>query len=346
MNSQVKALLTGFAVTSAAFCAVGTAAQAADFYKDKNIELVVGSSPGGGYDVYARLIARHIDRYIPGKPTIITQNMPGGGSGKAATYIYEVAPKDGTVIGGLFPGAIIGPLLDTRVKVHYDPTKLVYLGSADSGTRVCATMSTSPIKTFTDAQKTKTIVGASAAGGSTRDYAVLLNKLAGAKFEVVAGYKGSADILLAVERDEVNGLCGFDWTSFKTQKPDWIRDRKINVLVQVGPEPEPELTKMGVPEIWKFLKNEDDRKVVELIVAQQVFGRPYVVPPGTPKDRVEILRNAFTAVLKDKKLLAESDKSRLSITPASGRKVQDLVTKLYASPKSVVQRAKDVMSVD
>jgi tripartite-type tricarboxylate transporter receptor subunit TctC len=338
--------MTGLAVTSAALCAP-VAAQAADFYEGKNIEFVIGSAPGGGYDTYGRLMARYIDNYIPGKPTIVPKNMPGAGSGKAATYIYDVAPKDGTAIAGIFPGAIVGPLLDDRIqaRAHYDPTKFAYLASADAGTRVCATMATSPIKTFEDAQKTKTTVGASQAGGSTRDYAVLLNNLAGAKFNVIAGYKGSASILLAMERLEVNGLCGFDWTSFKSQKPDWIRDKKVNVLLQVGPEPEPELTKMGVPEVWKYLKSEEDRQVVELIVAQQTFGRPYIAPPGTPKERVEMLRKAFASALKDKKLLADAEKARISIKPSSGKKVQELVAKLYKTPKSIVQRAKDAMAV-
>jgi hypothetical protein len=206
-------------------------------------------------------------------------------------------------------------------------------------------MKSTPIKTFEDAQKMKTTVGASQAGGSTRDYAVLLNNLAGAKFDVIAGYKGSHSILLAMERGEVSGLCGFDWTSFKSQKPDWIRDHKINVLLQVGPEPEPALTKMGVPEVWKYLKSEEDRKVVELIVAQQVFGRPYILPPGTPEARVKTLRTAFDETMKDKKLLADAEKARISIKPASGEKVQALVTKLYKTPKPIVQRAKDAMGV-
>jgi tripartite-type tricarboxylate transporter receptor subunit TctC len=326
-------------------CGAG-AVQAADFYAGKNIDLVIGSAPGGGYDTYGRLMGRYIGKYIPGKPTIVPRNMPGAGSGKAASFIYEVAPKDGTAIAGIFPGAVVGPLLDDRMQnVQYKPTKFNYLASADSGTRVCATMKSTPIKTFEDAQKMKTTVGASQAGGSTRDYAVMLNNLAGAKFDVIAGYKGSHPILLAMERGEVSGLCGLDWTSFKTQKPDWIRDKQINVLIQVGPDPEPELTKMGVPEVWKYLKTEEDRKVVELIVAQQVFGRPYIAPPGTPKDRVEILRKAFDSALHDKKLLAEAEKMRLSIKPASGEKVQDLVAKLYKTPKSIVQRAKDAMAV-
>jgi tripartite-type tricarboxylate transporter receptor subunit TctC len=320
-------------------------ALAADFYAGKTIDLIVGSAPGGGYDIYARLVAKHLGRHVPGAPNILVRNMPGAGSGKAATYLYEVAPKDGTTIAGIFPGAVVGPLLDDRVQVNYDPTKFNYLASADSGTRVCATMATTSIKTLKDAQSRKTRVGASAAGGSTRDYAVLLNNVAGTQFDVVAGYKGSASILLAMERGEVDGLCGFDWTSFKSQKPDWLRDGKVNILVQVGPEPEPELTKRGVPEAWTFIKNGDDRQAVELIVAQQVFGRPYIAPPGTPDARVETLREAFTAALKDKQLLADADRSRVSIMPSSGTKVQSLVTKLYKTPKSVVERAKDAMGI-
>jgi tripartite-type tricarboxylate transporter receptor subunit TctC len=332
--------LPGLLAGSMVAAVVAAPALAADYYAGKTIEFIVGGASGGGYDIYARTVARHMPRHIPGNPTIVVKNMPGAGSTKAAIYISTVAPKDGGSVGALMPGAIIGPLLDDKPMTKFDPTKVVYIGTADSGIRICATYQNSKIKTFADAQKQKAILGASAAGGATRDYAYLLNHTAGAKFNVVSGYKGTVDIALAMERGEVDGLCGWDWSSAKSQKSDWLRDKKLNILVQVGLDPQPELTKMGVPQVWNFIKDKTDRTVAELVVSQQVFQRSYIVPPGTPAEQVAILRKAFDATMDDKQFLAEAEKVKLSITPLSGEKVQALIDKLYATPKDLVQRAR------
>jgi tripartite-type tricarboxylate transporter receptor subunit TctC len=318
-------------------------ATAADFYAGKTIELEVGADVGGGYDIYARTLARHLGQHIPGNPTIVVKNMPGAGSGRTAIFISNVAPKDGGTLGALMPGAIIGPLLDDKTETQFDPTKVIYIGSADAGTRVCATYQSSKIKTFEDARSQKTILGATAAGGATRDYGYLLNHTAGAKFDVVAGYKGTADITLAMERGEVDGTCGWDWSSVKSQKPDWLRDHKLNILVQVGLDPNPELTKLGVPELWKYMNNDDDRRVTELVVSQQIFQRSYIAPPGTPADQINTLRTAFDATMMDPQFLADADTVRIAITPLSGAKVQDIVQKLYATPKATIERARQVI---
>jgi tripartite-type tricarboxylate transporter receptor subunit TctC len=315
-------------------------AGAADFYAGKTIEFVIGSNPGGGYDIYARAIARHITRHIPGNPTIVPKNLPGAGSAKATTFIHSVAAKDGTVMGAAFPGAIMEPLLGDRAKAAYDPPKLQYIGTADNGTRTCVTWHAAKTKTFEDAMKSKTILGASQAGGSSRDYAYMHNKLNGAKFDIVSGYKGTVDILLAMERGEVEGLCGYDWTSLKTQRPDWLRDKKVNILVQVALDPQPALTQMGVPQIWQYIKSEEDKKVAELIVTQQVFGRPYFLPPGTPAPQVKILRDAFMKTVADPAFLEEAKKLRLDIDPLDGEKVQKMVETLYAAPAAIVEKAK------
>jgi tripartite-type tricarboxylate transporter receptor subunit TctC len=331
------------AVVAAAGLAAAAAtppAFAADFYADKTIDFVVGSNPGGGYDIYARAIARHIGLHIPGKPSIVVKNMPGAGSAKAATYIASIAPKDGTVIGATFPGALMDPLLGDRAKTPYDPTKFQYLATADNGTRVCVTWHTSKTKTFADAQKQKTVLGASQAGGSSRDYAYMHNRLNGTKFEIVSGYKGSVDILLAIERGEVEGMCGYDWSSLRTQRPEWVRDNKVNILLQVAMQPEPELTKRGVPALWSFIGNDEDRQVAKLVVTQQVFGRPYFAPPGTPAAQVKILREAFMATLQDKEFLAEAEKARLDVEPLDGAKVQELVDRTYATPAHIIEKAK------
>jgi tripartite-type tricarboxylate transporter receptor subunit TctC len=318
-------------------------AAAADFYAGRTIDFEVGADVGGGYDIYARTVARHMGRHIPGNPTIVVKNMPGAGSGRTAVYISNVAPKDGATLGALMPGAIIGPLLDDKPETQFDPTKVIYIGSADAGTRICATFQSSKTKTFEDARKQKTILGATAAGGATRDYGYLHNHTSGTKFDVVAGYKGTADIALAMERGEVDGTCGWDWSSAKSQKSDWVRDHKINILVQVGLDPNPELTGMGVPELWKFIGNDEDRKVTEMVVSQQIFQRSYIAPPGTPAEQIATLRTAFDATMSDPQFLADAETVRIAITPLSGAKVQEIVQKLYTTPKPIVERARQVI---
>jgi tripartite-type tricarboxylate transporter receptor subunit TctC len=187
------------------------------------------------------------------------------------------------------------------------------------------------------------VLGASSAGGATRDYAYMHNHTAGTKFEVVSGYKGTVDVALAMERGEVDGMCGWDWSSVKSQKSDWVSEKKVNVLVQVSLEPLEELTERGVPHIWKFVPKEDDRKVAELVVSQQVFQRSYIAPPQTPAEVLGILRTAFDATMKDPAFLADAEKMKISITPLAGGKVQDLIGRLYSTPREFVERAKVVI---
>jgi tripartite-type tricarboxylate transporter receptor subunit TctC len=332
--------------TIAAVCLLligASGAWANDFYAGKTIEMIVGSDVGGGYDIYTRTIARNIGRHIPGNPTVVVKNMPGAGSGRAASYLYSVAPKDGTALAAVFPGVLVSPLLDDRVDGMFEATRFTFVGTADSGTRVCATYGSSKTRSYADALTHKTRMGSSGLGASTRDYVLFKKKTTGAQFEVVMGYKGSADILLAMERGEIDGICGWDWSSVKSQRPDWLRDGKLNLLVQVAPEPEPELTRLGVPPLWDFIRSEDDRKAVALIITQQMFQRPYLAAPGVPQAQVAILRSAFEATMRDQQFLADAQKTRIDINPLNGAALQDLVAKIYATPKSVVERAKEIL---
>src|SRR5215475_8748115 len=297
-------------------------AQSADYYTGKTVEILVGSAAGGGYDIYSRALARHWGRLIPGHPTIVVRNMPGAGGARSAVYVGSVAPKDGTVLAAPMPGAIVGPLLDEKPETGFDPVKLQYLGTADSGVRVCVTMNRSKVRTFADALTTKAVMGATAAGGSSSDYAHLHRHTSGLQFSVVSGYQGMSDTSLAMERGEIDGTCGWDWSSLKSMKPDWIRERRVNILFQVGLKPDPELTAMGVPEIWKYIKSDADRKVVELVASQQVFMRFFVAPPETPAVRVSALRAAFEQVMKDADFLSDAQRAQLSIKPLSGDNVQ------------------------
>ena len=339
-SKTFRSMVLGLCTASLATLGLSGAACAADFFAGKKVDFIIGGDAGGGYDIYARLIARHLSAFIPGAPLIVPRNMPGAGSGTAAASIFRLAAKDGTVIGALFPGVIVGPLFDDRVQNLFDPTRFNYLATADSGTRVCITGATSKVKTFEDAQKMNTVIGASAAGGSTRDYAAFHKNALGAQFTIVSGYKGTTDIMLAMERGEVDGVCGLDWTSLKSQTPNWLRDKQVNILVQDGIESEPELDALGVPPVWKFISNDTDKRAVELIVSQQIFGRPYVAPPGIPAEQLKQLRDGFMAVMKDKTFLEDAEQGRVDVTPLSGEKVQAVVEKLYAEPKEIVQRAK------
>src|SRR5262249_52637258 len=290
-----------------------TPAAAADYYAGKTIDLVVGNYPGGGFDIYARALGRHLGRNIPGQPTVVVKNMPGAGSAKAGHHIQNIAPKDGLTIGAVTPGAIIGPLLDEKPEAIFDPMRVTYLGTSNSGARICATYTTSKVKSFADLLAQKARLGAVSPGDAVHDYAYLIKRTTNAQIDVVAGYKGTLDLALAMERGEVDGACGWDWSSAKAQKPDWIRDGKLHLLAQLGPKESPELTRMGVPQIWTYMKDEAARKVHETVVSQQAFTRPYFVAMGTPPELVSTLRTAFNATMRDPQYVADAEKLRIDI---------------------------------
>jgi tripartite-type tricarboxylate transporter receptor subunit TctC len=320
-----------------------TPAPAADFYAGKTIDLIVSNAPGGGFDIYARAIARHMQRHIPGNPTIVVKNMPGAGGARAGYHVNTVAPADGLTIGAIMPGTVMAPLLDDKPDTSFDPSKVLYLGTANSGTYVCVTSNDSRIKTLDDALRQKTVMGGVAAGNSINDIANLVKRTTGAQFNLISGYRGTVEVTLAIERREIDGTCGWNWSSAKSQKPEWVRDHKLNYLAQISLQPNAELTQLGAPEIWRYIRNADDRKVAELVVSQQSFERPYFVAHGTPADLTNILRDAFDATMRDPQFLVEAQKIGVDISPISGPKVQALVQQLYATPKDIIERAKQAI---
>lgn len=323
--------------------ALATSPATAQLYAGKTITLIVGSAPGGGYDIYSRILSRHMPKHLPGNPTIVVQNMPGAGSMKAAEYLFSIAAKDGSVFGMVFPGALVEPLFDNTKKFRFEPTKFEFIGSADSGVRLCVTFHTSKIKTFEDAMKMESSFGGSGPGSSTTDYAVFLNALAGAKFKIVNGYKGSRDTIIAMERSELDGLCGLDSGSFKAMRPNWFNNPKLsNMIIQTSLEPDKDLEKLGVPSLWKYVSGEK-RKIAELILAQQEFHRPYLAPPGTPAANMAALRKAFDASMADKALLADATKAGLSIEPKSAATVEKLIKGMYGSPPDLVAKARKAL---
>jgi tripartite-type tricarboxylate transporter receptor subunit TctC len=344
MLLKSRTFRTGLTALAAAVALATPSARAADYFAGKSIDLLIGAPAGGGYDIYARALARHYGRHIPGQPVIVSKNMPGAGSARAAGFISTVAPKDGTAIAAIMPGAVMGPLFDEKAEALFDPTKVNYLGTANNGTRVCVSRKDSKIKTFDDALTQKAAFGGVSSNDSTREYGYMHKNTAGAQYDVVSGYSGTAEIALAMERGEIDGACGWDWSSFKSQRPDWIRDGKVNLLLQVGLEPNAELTRMGVPSVFKYVKSDEARKVVELVISQQVFQRSYIAPPGLPAEQLETLRSAFDATMSDRQFLGDAEKIRIDVSPLSGAKVQALVQKLYATPKDIVARARQAIT--
>jgi tripartite-type tricarboxylate transporter receptor subunit TctC len=318
-------------------------ASAQEFYANKTVTLIIGGGVGAGFDLYGRALARHFGNHILGRPNIVVQNMPAAGSLALANHMYARVPRDGLTVGMIFPGVVVGPLLDEKMPATFKPAEFLYLGSANVSIRVCATYRTSKTRTFDDALVRETTIGANAPGGSLFDYAHFLRNELGARFNVVRGYPGSNDILLAMERGEVDGVCGLDWSSLQSQRPHWVKEKAMHVILQAGIDTDAALAAIGAVPMWNYVKDTDTRAVLELIVSQQVFGRPFILPPGTPPDRVDLLRKAFDATVADPAFRADAEKLSLDVAPATGVRVQDLVAKLYAAPASVVARARKAM---
>src|SRR5262245_44866991 len=337
-------------LTTAVFAAVLTNSPSlaqdavAQFYQGKQVKVVVGSSAGGGYDTYARLVARHIGKYIPGNPAIVPVNMPGAASNTAAAYVYNAAPKDGTVIGALQTASVMDPLFGDRTRIQHDPAKFLYLGSATIDYYICLARSDAAVKSFADLLTTELVAGASAPGTSTRDFPVLLNNMVGTKFRIVAGYPGSREITLALEKGEVQSLCGFSWSSLQVQHPDWLKSGFIRVLAQEHDKGHPALNKMGVPLTVDFAKSPENRTIMELFYSSETFGRPYMLAPGVPAERAAALRKAFLQALADDGAKAEAHKLGLDLEPISGEELQALAEKIYATPAPVVERAKQAVT--
>jgi tripartite-type tricarboxylate transporter receptor subunit TctC len=327
-------------------CAIGPgwAQDVADFFRGKTISLIIASPSGSEYDNYARLIAKHLGAHIPGNPKVVSANMPGTSGHVAAAHIYNEAPKDGTVIGAILPETITEPLWVGMGKVQHDPQKFIYLASANSESYDCFVRSDTPIKTMRDALAREVVLGATADRGPTRDDPTLLNNLIGSRFRVEAKYREPRDILAAIEKSEVDGVCGMSFSSMSAQRPDWIPKGVVHILVQENIKGTALATKMGAPLATEYARSGADREVMALAYAQQAFGRPYILAPDTPADRVAALRKAFIDTLHDKQLLAEAHAALIEINPLSGEQVEALVGKLYDTPAPLVERVRDALA--
>ena len=310
------------------------AAPASDFYKGRTINVIIGYSAGGGYDLYARVLSQHMGKHIPGNPNVIPQNMPGAGSVKAAAYVFSAAPKDGTVIGtfarGIPATALIG-------QAPLDARKFTWLGSATKDVTLCVSWSASPVKTWNDVLTKQTTFGGEGPAGDPDIFAKLYKNVFGAKIKLATGFPGTTDVTLAMQRREVDGLCGISWSTVKARYGNWVKEKKLNILLQAADAKAPDLP--NVPLAQDFAKTTEQKQMLDFAMAGEILARPFVAPPGIPEDRKAILRAAFDATLRDPAFLADAAKTMIDIDPVSAAEAEAIVNKLYALPKDVVQKA-------
>jgi tripartite-type tricarboxylate transporter receptor subunit TctC len=307
----------------------------------KTVRMIIGFGPGGGYDLWGRVVARHIGKHLPGSPTVVPQNMPGAGSYNATNYIYNVAPKDGTVMGIIARDAALGPITGAS-GARFDPLKLTWLGTPTTETNVCIAMNTPKVKVKTakDLFTTQLIVGDTGVGTGTHSYPKALNGLLGMKFKLIGGFPSSSDVFLAMERGEVDGICE-SYDSVTGKRPNWIPEHKVNILFQGGTEPNPELK--GVPFVLDLAKTPQDKQALEFLYAGQGIGRPFIAPPGMSADIVKMVRDAFTATMKDPEFVADAKKQKLDVEPKTGEQLESLIKRIYATPKPIVNKIAELI---
>jgi tripartite-type tricarboxylate transporter receptor subunit TctC len=330
---MIKMRWLGFAVVTALISTPATAQEKIE----KPINLYVAGTAGGGIDLYARVVARYLGRHIPGNPAVNVQTMPGAGGIRAANFLAQQAPKDGTAITTFAGGPILEPLIGSR-KTDYDSSRLTWIGAVTKDVGLCVAWSASPFKTIKDAQRQQMVVAGTGAGSDTDTWPVILNELIGTKFKLVTGYQGTQETVIAIERGEAHGRCTFSYSAIKTAKPDWLRDKKINVLLQLAFEKHANFS--DVPLIYDLVSKPDDRQLLDLMIGPSAMARPFAAPPDLPAPIAATLRRAFDATMKDPAFVADAAKIQAEILPTSGENVQTLVTKLYATPKPVVARVK------
>ena len=300
----------------------------------KSVTMLIGFGPGGGYDQWGRVVARHIGRHLPGKPNVVPQNMPGGGSFNAANHIYNVAPKDGTVMGIIARDAPLGPL-SGMAGARFDPLKMTWVGTPATETNVCFMHNRSKVKTFGDLLQHEAIIGNTGVGTGTYTYPKALNGLLGAKFKLISGFPSSSDVILAMERGEVDGVCE-SYDSAYSKRPEWFDKGVVNILFQAGIEPNTHIK--SAPFLLDLVKNPEQKLAVEYLYAGQGIGRPFVAPPGMTPEVTKMVRDAFMATMKDPDFLADTKKGKLEVEPEDGQKLEALIKRIYATPKKIVEQ--------
>jgi tripartite-type tricarboxylate transporter receptor subunit TctC len=333
----VPALL---AVIAAAWSARADAVS--DFFAHKTVTLIAGFPPGGGYDTYVRVLARHFGRFIPGNPSVVPSNMPGAGSMNAANHIYKDEPSNGTVLGMFASSVVMEPLLGNKA-AQFEPVKFSWIGSMSQDVAYCGVWQTpGAALTFDEVMQKETIFGGGAPAAITYQHPLILKNVLGAKIRMIPGYAGTRDIDLAMHRGEVNGVCGLFASSIKAQFLDDVKSGKLKLVIQMGSR---KSTEFGdIPSVFDYAKTDDDRAVLELFFKSLVLGRPVAGPPGIPQDHLMALRTAFAATLKDKDFLAEANKTGLDIDPASADEVQELLKHFASFPPGIFDKARQAIS--
>jgi tripartite-type tricarboxylate transporter receptor subunit TctC len=330
-------LATAFAATQPA-----SAESVEDFYRGKQIEFVIGYSPGGAYDLYARLVARHLGNHIPGKPTIIPRNMPGAGTRIAARWVYNIAPKNGTVLATADQALPLAQALGDK-QLKLDTTKFIYIGNPVDDVNTTVAWHTSGIKTIEDARRREVVVG-SAGSSTSLHYPRAMNALVGTKFKIITGYPGGNEINIALERGEIDVRGSNSWGSWKSTRPEWVAQKKIIVLVQIGLRKAADLP--DVPLLMDLGKHDEDRAILRLLSASATIGRPIFTTPDVPADRVHALRHAFEALMKDPAFLAQAQKQKFDINPVSGEELQAIVNDMVGAPPQVISGLRRIISED
>jgi tripartite-type tricarboxylate transporter receptor subunit TctC len=331
--------LAGPAV-AAAIAPMPAAAQA-DFYKGKNVDLVISTGVGGGLDANARVVARHLANHIPGQPTIVPKNMPGAGHIRAANYVFSQAPKDGTVIATFIPIFVMAQVLDRSKGIQFDAANFQWLASTSSSNSTVYVWHTAGVKSVEDATKRQVLMGGTGAGSYTIIYPTVMNSVIGTKFKLVTGYQSTAEIGLAMERGEVQGRAGNNFNSLKAENGDWLKTGKITLIAQIGLERDPEFR--DLPLILDFAKNDEQRQILRLFSTDVVIGRPFVTSPGVPTERVALLRKAFDETMRDPAYLEDATRAGLDVSPVDGVKIQKIVEDLVRTPADIVTKAKLAM---
>jgi tripartite-type tricarboxylate transporter receptor subunit TctC len=314
------------------------------FYAGRTIQLVIGYASGGGYDDYARLLGRYIGRHIPGQPTVVVQNMPGAGSIKAANYLYNIAPRDGTVMGGFARGIFLDPLLGRADAMRYMAANFGWLGSISSDIGVCAFRSDAGIDSWADMQTRHYKIGGTGAGADSDVFSNLLRRMFDLPMQLVLGYQSAAETVLAIQRKEVDGRCGWSWSTLSSRNKDLLQTKQVKVVLALTDRKVPELS--GVPSVVDVAEKPDQQAILKLVIARQTMARPYVTPPGLPPARLAALRNAFDATMTDPDFLGDAKRQDLDVRPLSGVQADALIKEVYATSPDIVKRAAQFMKED
>ncbi len=311
----------------------------ADFYKGRQVTNLIAATAGGGYDRWGRLVSRHIGKHLPHNPAIINQNMGAAGGISGTAHIYNVLVKDGSAFGLITRDAPLAPIMSPGL-ARYEPAKLNWLGSTTVETNVCIARPQASVKTLDELFQRELIIGDTGAGTGTYVFPRALNGLFGTKFKIISGFQNSPDVMLAIDRGEVDAICE-SLDSVSDKKPGWFEKRMFNAILQGGAAPHPSLK--GVPYVMDLAKNDDDRKALRFLYAGQGIGRPFVAPPGVPAGRLKILRDAFAATMRDPEFLAEAEKARMRVEPVDWETLTNLINELNATPREIVDRVAKFM---